>query len=64
MEFEFDKFVDDIEKRSINNKRRKDTNKYSLEEQELKRRREEKIRERWQNRIYWRKQWVLILTTI
>ena len=64
MEFEFDKFVDDIEKRSINNKRQKDTNKYSLEEQELKRRREEKIRERWQNRIYWRKQWVLILTTI
>ena len=56
MEFEFDKFVDDIEKRSINNKRQKDTNKISLEEQELKRRREEKIRERWQNRIYWRKQ--------
>ena len=64
MEFEFDKFVDDIEKRSINNKRQKDTNKISLEEQELKRRREEKIRERWQNRIYWRKQWVLVLTTI
>ena len=55
MEFEFDKFIVDIDKRKKSNGEVYETNKRSLEEQEMKRKREEKIRERWQNRIYWRR---------
>ncbi len=53
MEFEFDKFVNDLEKREENNKRFKDVNKKILEEDELRRRRSELYHERWQNRIKW-----------
>jgi len=55
MSFDFEKFVDDIEKRE--NKFREDrliTEKERFEE-EAKRKRNELYRERWQNRIKWEK---------
>ena len=53
MEFKFDKFIDDLEKREINNKKSQDTNKDIIREDELRRRRAELYHEKWQNRIKW-----------
>ena len=53
MEFKFDKFIDDLEKREINNKKFRDINKDIAREDELRRRRSELYHERWQNRIKW-----------
>jgi hypothetical protein len=53
IEFNFDKFVNDIEKRENAYKERKSVEETSLQEEMLKRRRDELYRERWQNRITW-----------
>jgi len=53
MEFKFDKFVDDLEKREENNKKSRDLNKEIVREDELRRRRAELYHEKWQNRIKW-----------
>lgn len=55
MEFEFDKFVNDIEKRSIKEQERK-TNSQQVIDQDIARRlRDKNYFERWQNRIVWEK---------
>lgn len=53
IEFNFDKFVNDIEKRESAYKESKVVQETSLQEEMLKRRRDELYRERWQNRITW-----------
>ena len=53
MQFEFDKFVDDLEKREKENKDSKNIEKRIVEEDELRRRRAELYHEKWQNRIKW-----------
>lgn len=53
IEFNFDKFVNDIEKRENAFKERRTVEDASLQEEMLKRRRDELYRERWQNRITW-----------
>ena len=53
MEFEFDKFVKDLEKReSVNEDRRKVEN-HIREEDERRRLRNFYYNEKWQNRIVW-----------
>jgi hypothetical protein len=53
MEFEFDKFVKDLEKReSVNEDRRKIEN-HVREEDERRRLRNFYYNEKWQNRIVW-----------
>ena len=56
MDFNFDKFVDDIEKRQKENieNRRNNRNEVDLDKQ--RRLRSEQYHERWQNRIVWRKE--------
>lgn len=53
MSFEFDKFVDDIDKRSKKYLEEKHSPKDVIEEDERRRRRSELYRERWQNQIKW-----------
>ena len=55
MEFEFDKFIKDIDKRnSIENKRREVL--CNIQEMDrLRRLRAERYHERWQNQIEWRR---------
>ena len=56
MEFEFDKFVTDLDKRVAENQQK---NQRRVEDQELdrlRRLRAEQYHERWQNRIVWEKQ--------
>ena len=53
MQFEFDKFVDDSEKREKDHKNSKNIEKRIVEEDELRRRRAELYHEKWQNRIKW-----------
>jgi hypothetical protein len=50
----FDKFMDDLEKRSAGNKKKKQAHQIAIEEVELKRLRDLRYQERWQNRIEWR----------
>lgn len=52
-EFQFDKFIRDIEKRESKVSENMAVTKLSLEEEEMKRKRELLYRERWQNRITW-----------
>lgn len=52
-EFQFDKFIKDIEKRESKVSENMTVTKLSLEEEEMKRKRELLYRERWQNRITW-----------
>ena len=49
MQFEFDKFVEDLEKREKDNKCAKDIDKRIVEEDTLRRRRAELYHEKWQN---------------
>ena len=53
MNFEFEKFVDDLEKREVTNKRHRNIDESIIEEDKLRRRRAELYHERWQNRIKW-----------
>ena len=53
MEFEFDKFVTDLDKRQIENKERHQIDKSIKEEDERRRLRNVQYNERWQNRIIW-----------
>jgi diketogulonate reductase-like aldo/keto reductase len=52
-EFQFDKFIKDIEKRESKVSENMTVTKLSLEEEDMKRKRELLYRERWQNRITW-----------
>jgi len=52
-EFQFDKFIKDIEKRETKVSENMTVTKLSLQEEEMKRKRELLYRERWQNRITW-----------
>ena len=53
MDFKFDKFVKDIEKREISNSEKKRIALHIIEEDILRRRRSELYQEKWQNRIKW-----------
>lgn len=53
MNFEFDKFVKDLEDRSNLNKENKNIDKETIRQDELRRRRAELYHEKWQNRIKW-----------
>ena len=53
MNFEFDKFVKDLEKRDVSIKEKRNIAKHIIEEDERRRRRSELYHERWQNRIKW-----------
>lgn len=53
MEFEFDKFVNDIEKRSNENAQKKEVPSHVVDEDQRRRRRAELYHERWQNQIKW-----------
>ena len=53
MNFEFDKFVDDLEKRELHNKENKIISNRIKEEDVRRRKRSELYSERWQNRIKW-----------
>ena len=55
MEFEFDKFVVDIEKRQHENREERKTSHESLNLDRQRRLRSERYHERWQNRIVWEK---------
>ena len=55
MEFEFDKFVSDLEKRENIVKEQKKVNEEIAEQDRLRRLRAEQYHERWQNRIKWEK---------
>jgi hypothetical protein len=54
MEFEFEKFVTDIEKRSHIQKQNRNTNTESVQHDEARRLRDQMYFEKWQNRIVWR----------
>lgn len=53
MEFEFDKFVKDLDKRQVENKERHQIAQHIKEEDERRRLRNIQYNERWQNRIVW-----------
>ncbi len=53
MSFNFEKFVEDIEKRENKFQEDRQIDERDLFEQEAKRKRNELYRERWQNRIKW-----------
>ena len=53
MNFEFDKFVKDIEDRRDNENRKKEIALEIAEHDRLRRLRAERYHERWQNRIVW-----------
>jgi len=53
MEFEFDKFVKDLESRQIQNEQSKKSSKEEIELAQARRLRSERYHERWQNRIVW-----------
>jgi len=55
MNFEFDKFVDDIDKRNKKYLEEKHFRQDVIEEDERRRRRDELYHERWQNQIKWEK---------
>jgi hypothetical protein len=51
MKFNFDKYVEDLERRKAKNKN--EVLPYIIEEDRLRRLRAERYHERWQNRIKW-----------
>jgi len=53
MNFDFDKFVKDIEDRKDENVKRKEIAMEIAEQDRLRRLRSERYHERWQNRIVW-----------
>jgi hypothetical protein len=53
MEFEFDKFVKDLDKRVVEDKNRINIELHVKEEDERRRLRNAQYNERWQNRITW-----------
>ena len=53
MEFEFDKFVDDIEKRKVENNNRRKVERPDIDMDEARRLRARRYHERWQNCIKW-----------
>tara|TARA_B100000212_G_scaffold108900_1_gene81006 strand:+ start:400 stop:570 length:171 start_codon:yes stop_codon:yes gene_type:complete len=53
MNFEFDKFVKDIEKRQVKEKELKKENQQIVDHDEARRLRDRMYHERWQNRIVW-----------
>tara|TARA_B100000963_G_scaffold334996_1_gene328735 strand:+ start:3528 stop:3698 length:171 start_codon:yes stop_codon:yes gene_type:complete len=53
MEFEFDKFVKDLDKRELENHERRKIEHHIREEDERRRLRNIQYNERWQNRIVW-----------
>lgn len=55
MEFEFDKFVSDLEKRQVQNNSNSQKRIDEIELDRLRRLRAEQYHERWQNRIVWEK---------
>ena len=55
MSFDFEKFVEDIEKREEKFRENKIISEKDLFEQEAKRKRNELYQERWQNRIEWKR---------
>lgn len=55
MEFEFDKFMKDIDIREEKLKRERQVSDHVREEDERRRLRNEQYNERWQNRIVWEK---------
>lgn len=55
MEFEFDKFMKDIDIREEKLKRERQVSDHIREEDERRRLRNEQYNERWQNRIVWEK---------
>jgi hypothetical protein len=55
MEFEFDKFVNDIEKRNIKEQGRKTHSQQVIDLDIARRLRDKNYFERWQNRIVWEK---------
>ena len=54
MEFDFSKFVDDIEVRKEKIVEKKREENHIIEQDRLRRLRAEQYHERWQNRIVWR----------
>lgn len=55
MEFDFSKFVNDIEKRQNENIENKRNNSQEIDLDRQRRLRSEQYHERWQNRIVWRR---------
>ncbi len=55
MDFEFDKFVTDLEKRQQENVQKKIRREDEIELDRMRRLRSEQYHERWQNRIIWEK---------
>ena len=53
MKFEFDKFVEDLEKRQEVKKENQSVNEQIAEQDRLRRLRAEHYHEKWQNRIKW-----------
>tara|TARA_A200000159_G_C7195939_1_gene285728 strand:- start:589 stop:762 length:174 start_codon:yes stop_codon:yes gene_type:complete len=53
MEFEFDKFVKDLDKRQASDIERRRVARHIQEEDERRRLRNMNYNERWQNRIVW-----------
>jgi hypothetical protein len=53
MDFEFDKFIKDIEKRSEQQQQQRNVQQDIAEQDRLRRLRAEQYHERWQNRIVW-----------
>ena len=54
MEFDFTKFVDDIEKRQNENADNRKNRQEEVDLDKQRRLRSEQYQERWQNRIIWR----------
>jgi hypothetical protein len=52
-EFEFDKFIVDIEKRNSMHEERKNLAQHVIDEDQRRRKRSELYHERWQNQIKW-----------
>lgn len=53
MEFEFDKFVKDIEKKQNNYNEQRNVQHHIIEQDRLRRLRDRQYHELWQNRIKW-----------
>ena len=55
MEFDFEKFANDIDKRNEEYVRRRNIDSHIVEEDRRRRKRDELYHERWQNQIKWEK---------
>lgn len=53
MEFEFDKFIEDINKRSLEESQKKSNRQEEIDLDKQRRLRAQQYHERWQNRIVW-----------